>query len=108
MGLPPRKETEIPKAPVPRTPLHVVSSRASRSPAPVSLKRDRELKGLMRQVALAPPNDLFGLNRITEALDEVEDEEVQREVAAALRDKLIKAGVWNKHRLRPEIEFYLI
>ncbi|MCP4687915.1 MAG: type III-A CRISPR-associated RAMP protein Csm5 [Desulfobacterales bacterium] len=117
--LPPREEPEIPEAPAavepPAAPAAAPSAASSTAPSnaspsngPVTLKRDRELKGLMRQVDLAPPNDLFGLNRLTEALDDVEDEDVQREVAAALRDKLKKAGVWKQHRLRPEIEFYLI
>ncbi len=105
--LPPWTKSEIPTPSTATGPPDLPAPKTNSSPNSVSLKRDRELKGLMRQVDLAPPNDLFGLNRLTEALEEVSNEDVQRQVAAALRDKLVKAGVWKKHRLRFEIEFYL-
>jgi hypothetical protein len=76
-------------------------------PAPVVLKRDTKTAELLKQIELIKTDDAFAFRRLVEAMDNLEDEHAQRTVAEALKNKLVEAGKWNKHRLRTDIEFYL-
>lgn len=88
-------------------PRQVIVKKAPKVQARVVLKRDSEAAGLLRQIGIVKASDAFGIERIVEAMDRLDDEEAQHTVAKALKKKLKEAGTWNKHRLRADIEFYL-
>jgi CRISPR-associated protein Csm5 len=62
---------------------------------------------LMRQADLVKAHDRFGLERLVQALDRLENEEQARSIAETVKKKLQQAGVWEKHPLRGEIELLL-
>jgi hypothetical protein len=81
--------------------------KARKRSAPVVLQRDSKAAGLLKQIEIIQAGDAFALERIVKAMDELDDENAQRTVAEALKKKLVATGTWKKHRLRPDIEFYL-
>lgn len=88
-------------------PSQVTIKTPPKRPAPVVLKRDTRTAELLKQIELIRTDDAFGFQRLVEAMDNLEDENARRTVAEALKNKLVEAGTWNKHRLRTDIEFYL-
>lgn len=102
----------MPKARIVPTPSKPTGSTAGqmvikKAPKRLVLQRDSKAAGLLKQIEIIQAGDAFALERIVGAMDELDDENAQRTVAEALKKKLVAAGTWEKHRLRPDIEFYL-
>jgi CRISPR/Cas system CSM-associated protein Csm3 (group 7 of RAMP superfamily) len=73
----------------------------------VVLERDTSANGLLSQIRSINIQDEYALQRIVSAMEDLPDSEGQKIVAIALRDKLIAAGRWNKHKLKRKIEICL-
>ncbi len=64
------------------------------------------VKALMDQVGSIRIDDRINLKRLVDRLDELESDDA-RAVAEILKQRLIEAGRWKKHPLKPDIEMFL-
>lgn len=62
---------------------------------------------LMSQIVLIRQDDKLAMQRLVQEIEEVENENDQKQAATVLMEKLKKAGVWNKHPLKSDIELML-
>jgi hypothetical protein len=87
-------------------------------PAPAPLPRNLVLSkpaaeekprvsGLLNELQVIQANDRFGMDRLIDALELLEDEAEQKELAAAIQNKLEAAGTWKKHPRKSDIEIWL-
>jgi len=76
-----------------------------RKPEPVEEKTS--IDQLMAQIILIRHDDKLQLERVIQEMEELENDTDQKQAAQALKEKLEKAGTWNKHPMRKEIEIYL-
>jgi len=76
-----------------------------RKPEPVEEKTS--ISELMSQINTLRHDDKLQMERIVQEMEELENDNEQKDAAQALKEKLEKAGTWNKHPLKKNIEFCL-
>ncbi len=114
-----RNPAPLPKTPVPtikpvseKTPVPTIKPVSEKKPPvkpvikPVSEEKPR-VSGLLNELQVIHANDGFGMDRIIDALEMLENEAEQKELAAAIQKKLEAAGTWKKHIRKFDIEIWL-
>ncbi|MEW6665749.1 MAG: type III-A CRISPR-associated RAMP protein Csm5 [Thermodesulfobacteriota bacterium] len=65
------------------------------------------LSELKRQADIIRANDKLALERIVKAIENLKDEDEQKEAARYIKEKLEKVNLWKKHPMRFDIEAFL-
>jgi len=100
----PRRQDAVQGTPAGERPISIKKRPVRR---PSVLDEQPVVSALLSQVKVVRPNDKVAMQRIVDALSEMEDEAEQEKLARALKEKLEAANLWKKSPYRFDIEMFL-